>query len=272
MKNFFSTFFLLFLFVALFPQVSSADVVPASSRVHFIVNQILDVNQDGFFDKSELSEGQLAKVFGRPDKKLSAETLSRALEDRIGSDMPSLISYVATMLQGERGKFLDTSGVSLLHYSKQLGLTVRDCKVGVDEFKRGLLDYLQNGKKTSQVRYTSDFLKAHQVKDPYTKSNYDEIDIGELKLKLNFDFSRKRIEGRADYAIKRQETNSLVLDIDYLEIEKVEVEVDEIRTGVIYRNAFEWRFEFPEVLNEKTGTATPAPFHFSPENLKSSSA
>ncbi|MCK5719196.1 MAG: Eco57I restriction-modification methylase domain-containing protein, partial [Thiomargarita sp.] len=35
------------------------------------------------------------------------------------------------------------------------------------------------------------------------------------------------------------------------EIAKLEVEVEDIRTNRIYQNAFEWRFEFPEVLNEK---------------------
>mgnify|MGYP001351589411 CR=1 FL=1 len=33
-------------------------------------------------------------------------------------------------------------------------------------------------------------------------------------------------------------------------IEKLEKELEEIRTNKIYENAFEWRFEFPEVLND----------------------
>ncbi|MFK5969757.1 MAG: Eco57I restriction-modification methylase domain-containing protein [Candidatus Marithrix sp.] len=33
-------------------------------------------------------------------------------------------------------------------------------------------------------------------------------------------------------------------------IAKLEAEVDDIKNNKIYRNAFEWRFEFPEVLNE----------------------
>ena len=34
-------------------------------------------------------------------------------------------------------------------------------------------------------------------------------------------------------------------------IEKLEVEIEEARNAAIYRDAFEWRFEFPEVLNEE---------------------
>ncbi|MFM6097128.1 MAG: Eco57I restriction-modification methylase domain-containing protein, partial [Dolichospermum sp.] len=33
------------------------------------------------------------------------------------------------------------------------------------------------------------------------------------------------------------------------EIDKLRVEIEEIETGKIYNHAFEWRFEFPEVLN-----------------------
>jgi hypothetical protein len=34
------------------------------------------------------------------------------------------------------------------------------------------------------------------------------------------------------------------------EITKIETELAEIRNNTIYENAFEWRFEFPEVLND----------------------
>lgn len=34
------------------------------------------------------------------------------------------------------------------------------------------------------------------------------------------------------------------------EIQKIETEIEEIKSNKIYENAFEWRFEFPEVLNE----------------------
>ncbi|HLO88159.1 MAG TPA: TaqI-like C-terminal specificity domain-containing protein, partial [Nostocaceae cyanobacterium] len=35
------------------------------------------------------------------------------------------------------------------------------------------------------------------------------------------------------------------------EIDKLRVEIEEIESGKIYENAFEWRFEFPEVLNNQ---------------------
>lgn len=35
------------------------------------------------------------------------------------------------------------------------------------------------------------------------------------------------------------------------QIKKIETEIEEIKSNKIYENAFEWRFEFPEVLNEQ---------------------
>ncbi|XWK90395.1 MAG: N-6 DNA methylase [Phormidium sp.] len=35
------------------------------------------------------------------------------------------------------------------------------------------------------------------------------------------------------------------------EIDKLRIEIEDIESGKIYENAFEWRFEFPEVLNEQ---------------------
>jgi thymidylate synthase len=35
------------------------------------------------------------------------------------------------------------------------------------------------------------------------------------------------------------------------EIKKYETEIEEIKSNKIYENAFEWRFEFPEVLNNE---------------------
>ena len=41
------------------------------------------------------------------------------------------------------------------------------------------------------------------------------------------------------------------LDFYASEIDKFEKEIEQKKSNPIYRNAFEWRFEFPEVLNEK---------------------
>jgi hypothetical protein len=58
----------------------------------------------------------------------------------------------------------------------------------------------------------------------------------------NFDlFGQKRSE-----AEMKLEVGKLAISI-----EKIEIEIKEIENNALYRNAFEWRFEFPEVLDEK---------------------
>lgn len=40
------------------------------------------------------------------------------------------------------------------------------------------------------------------------------------------------------------------------DITELDAEIEDIKSGAVYRNAFEWRFELPEVLDEKTGDFT----------------
>jgi hypothetical protein len=40
------------------------------------------------------------------------------------------------------------------------------------------------------------------------------------------------------------------------DIAKIDAEIETLNSGTLYRNAFEWRFEFPEVLDVKTGDFT----------------
>lgn len=47
---------------------------------------------------------------------------------------------------------------------------------------------------------------------------------------------------------KKQKENQAKLETD---ITKLSREIEEIKNNVIYKNAFEWRFEFPEVINNK---------------------
>ena len=47
---------------------------------------------------------------------------------------------------------------------------------------------------------------------------------------------------------KSQKDKQIKLEAD---INKLAKEIEEIKSNAIYKNAFEWRFEFPEVLNNK---------------------
>jgi len=53
-------------------------------------------------------------------------------------------------------------------------------------------------------------------------------------------------ETKAEQKARHKKINQLNNEID-----KLRVEIEEIESGRIYDNAFEWRFEFPEVLNDE---------------------
>ena len=55
-------------------------------------------------------------------------------------------------------------------------------------------------------------------------------------------------KSKAEKAIWNKQVKTLAESIT-----KLEAELDEIRNNKIYENAFEWRFEFPEVLNDEGG-------------------
>ncbi|MDP3308198.1 Eco57I restriction-modification methylase domain-containing protein [Methylotenera sp.] len=65
-----------------------------------------------------------------------------------------------------------------------------------------------------------------------------EVKMLELPQTI-FDESAKERKERADKRKKSQE-----------KLSKLEAEISEIKSNKLYENAFEWRFEFPEVLNE----------------------
>ncbi len=53
-------------------------------------------------------------------------------------------------------------------------------------------------------------------------------------------------ESKKDQKVREKKINQLQNEID-----KLNIEIEEIENGKLYQNAFEWRFEFPEVLNNQ---------------------
>jgi hypothetical protein len=87
---------------------------------------------------------------------------------------------------------------------------------------------------------------------------------GAFKDTLDKKFRKKMAGARGKYELKAQEINNLKAfgskipkkERDLLKklkttFEKAKAQKEEITTNAIYHNAFEWRFEFPEVLDSK---------------------
>jgi adenine-specific DNA-methyltransferase len=89
------------------------------------------------------------------------------------------------------------------------------------------------------------------------KTNFrSEISLNDPKVKrlraLNGELFSMTNQGQLFELSKKEkaEWNAKVAKLS-TETQKLETEIEEIKSNKIYENAFEWRFEFPEVLNDK---------------------
>ena len=100
------------------------------------------------------------------------------------------------------------------------------------EVKRGLQKIIDSIK--------SDFRTEINSNDPKVKK------LKKLKDDITFLPTQYKLYGMSD-----KEKNEFNKKMQLLTNESINIEnqIEEIRTNAIYKNAFEWRFEFPEVLN-----------------------
>jgi len=139
--------------------------------------------------------------------------------------------------------------ISRFSIDADLGLALKKSKWNIDSYRLAVSTY-RNAQSKEQKRemerliadIKSDFRSEIASNDPKIK-RLQKIK-GELYSLTNqtslFEKSKK----------EKEEWNKKVQKFTD-EIKKLESEIEEIKNNQIYENAFEWRFEFPEVLNEK---------------------
>lgn len=115
---------------------------------------------------------------------------------------------------------------------------VKDYKSCKDrEIKRGIEEIIKNIKNNFQIKIG--------MNDP-KKKRLDQL-LAELYHRFtgNFLFEPEELYG-GKKDLKKIEREKLEA-----EIEKLTLELEEIKNNAVYQNAFEWRFEFPEVLDDE---------------------
>ena len=132
-------------------------------------------------------------------------------------------------LEQDISEILRKNGISISDYRK----AVSDYKnAHSKEEKRALEDYLRQIKGNLRIQIS--------LKDPKVVSlNKLKGDLDNLLAPQLFEISKKEQTQREKQA-----------KILKGKIEKIQAEVDEIRDNKIFVGAFEWRIEFPEVLDE----------------------
>ena len=138
--------------------------------------------------------------------------------------------------------------VSRFDIDSDLKQALRKSKWSIDSY-RIAVDTYRNAESKEQKRemerliadIKSNFRSEISANDPKVKKLRTKS--GELFQLTNqgqlFEMSKKE---KADWNKKVQKLTD--------EVQKLEAEIEEIKANKIYENAFEWRFEFPEVLND----------------------
>ena len=140
-------------------------------------------------------------------------------------------------------------------------LKIKNIKYEIENYKKRVSDYKENLGTKKELLDSIASLKAK-----FKLSLKAEWKVQKtLEAKLKEYVGEFGYEGLSDMlsltAIKNKygQTKSLFGDeVDekkrlklFVEVQKQEAQIEEIEQGKIYENAFEWRFEFPEVLDEK---------------------
>ncbi|TYP93525.1 Eco57I restriction-modification methylase [Fodinibius salinus] len=134
--------------------------------------------------------------------------------------------------------------VSRFDLDSDLSSVFKDSDHSLQDYKEAVHSYKQTGDRSEKKRLQK---LINNIKDEYSTTllNNDPIyeklskQRGRLDLMQNADLFGEKKFSKKD--IKKQEKK----------VKKVEKEIEEQESGVFYNQAFEWRFEFPEVLNKE---------------------
>jgi hypothetical protein len=119
--------------------------------------------------------------------------------------------------------------------------TIESYRIAVDTYRNAESKEQKKEMERLIADIKSDFRSEISMNDPKVK-----------KLrKLSGDLFRFTNQGQLFEMSKKEKAdwNSKVKELTE-EAKKLETEIEEIKANKIYENAFEWRFEFPEVLND----------------------
>ena len=144
-------------------------------------------------------------------------------------------------------------GNSLLHrfdLNQDISEILRKNDISLDEYRQAVNNYKHTHSKEEKKKLDEiihhikgNLCKQIGLNNPkIRKKKEKEAELNELlapQLDLNIEISKKAKDQR-DKNIKKLR----------VEIEKLQKEINEIRDNKIFENAFEWRIEFPEVLDE----------------------
>jgi adenine-specific DNA-methyltransferase len=124
---------------------------------------------------------------------------------------------------------------------------LKKSKITVDEYRIAVSNYRNTSDKAEKrqiealiERIKSNFRTEIQYYDPKQKR------IEDLPKLIKALEASQSLLSETEKEEKERKQKQTKLQTEFT---KLSIEIDEIKTNVIYKNAFEWRFEFPEVMD-----------------------
>ena len=138
--------------------------------------------------------------------------------------------------------------VSRFAIDADLSQALKKSKFSIDSYRSAVSTYrnAQNKEEKREMErliaeIKSDFRSEIASNDPKIKR----------KAKLGGELYNLTMQtGLFEESVKEKKDRKKKIEKIETELEKLSTEIEEIKNNKIYENAFEWRFEFPEVLNE----------------------
>lgn len=139
--------------------------------------------------------------------------------------------------------------ISRYSFDADIRQALKNSKWSIESYRTAVMTY-RNATSKEEKRAMERLIESIKV-DFETEVAANDKRLVQLR-KLNGDlFNLTQQTTLFDQAKKeKEEWNKKVKDLT-AKIQKVETELEEIKNNKIYENAFEWRLEFPEVLNDE---------------------
>ena len=119
----------------------------------------------------------------------------------------------------------------------------------IEQYRNSVRDY-KNERDRSKKKELQNIIRSlkNDIRTDISTKDPKLLKINKLKSELD---KLENQTGLFEQSKKEQKEQTAKKKKFETELTKLTKEVEDIRSNAIYRNAFEWRFEFPEVLNEE---------------------
>jgi adenine-specific DNA-methyltransferase len=139
--------------------------------------------------------------------------------------------------------------VSRYPLSSDIKEVLRESEYTIDCYRKAVMTYRNASNKEQKIEMVK---LIEDIKNSFTEWIDSRHPLKKKLLKLKGELS-SLVDQRELFQTESKSSKLRKIKQITNEIKRKESEIDNLRIGKDYKNAFEWRFEFPEVLDDETG-------------------